>query len=64
MKSSKKLPDTTQARAPVAESAASYSSSTDRDPYEILDELMIVVEVLSPEWPARELSTVGSCFRL
>ena len=25
-----------------------------RDPYEVLDDLMVVVEALCPRWPARE----------
>jgi len=66
MKSSKKSPDTTSRVEPhlAAEGGVSYFPPDDRDPYEILDELMTVVEALSPEWPARDARMMGDCFRL
>jgi hypothetical protein len=30
-----------------------------RDPFEVLDDLMSVVEILCPAWPARELGMRG-----
>jgi hypothetical protein len=30
-----------------------------RDPYEVLDDLMVVVEALCPIWPARDIDTPG-----
>ena len=68
MKSSKKSADTSSPpRAEVhlaAEGGAPYSPCDDRDPYEILDELMTVVEALSPRWPKRDKRIAGDCFRL
>lgn len=66
MRCSKKSPDITSPVEPhlVAEGGVPYSPRDDRDPYEMLDELMIVVEVLSPCWPQRDELTVGDCFRL
>jgi hypothetical protein len=29
--------------------------ATEDDPYRVLDDLMVVVEALCPEWPEREL---------
>ena len=28
--------------------------SSDRDPFEVLDDLMVVIEALRPTWPPRE----------
>jgi hypothetical protein len=38
----------------VAEGGVPYSRSTDRDPFDALDDLMCVVEALTPVWPRRE----------
>lgn len=35
-----------------------------RDPYEMLDDLMVVVEALCPVWPARTVSLSDAEFRL
>jgi hypothetical protein len=35
-----------------------------RDPFEVLDDLMQVVEALCPTWPARELFRDASDFKL
>jgi hypothetical protein len=41
---------------PIADHAGLESAAaSDRDPYEVLDELMLVVEQLCPVWPEREL---------
>jgi len=49
MNSSRKLAD-----APFAASAGIQSPvAIDGDPYAALDELMVVVEALCPEWPPR-----------
>jgi hypothetical protein len=37
--------------------------SDPRDPYQVLDELMVVVEALCPTWPTRPITGTGQ-FRL
>lgn len=37
---------------------------TDRDPFEVLDDLMCVVEALCPSWPPRPLFSDSGEFRL
>ena len=37
----------------VAEGGVPYSPTSNRDPFQALDELMCVVEALAPTWPPR-----------
>ena len=37
----------------AAEGGVRAPVTTARDPYETLDDLMVVVEMLCPQWPAR-----------
>lgn len=39
----------------VGEGGIVAATSTPRDPYAALDDLMVVVEALCPQWPARPL---------
>ena len=48
----------------VAEGGLAYSVATDRDPFEALDDLMTVVEALSPTWPQREITKDGKYWLL
>jgi hypothetical protein len=43
----------------VAESGVPYTPTTERDPFEIMDDLMTVIEALSPKWPDRETIKEG-----
>ena len=36
----------------------------ERDPFEVLDDLMVVVEALCPQWPARDIFKNCGPFRL
>jgi hypothetical protein len=38
----------------VADGGIDTAHASNRDPYEVLDDLMVVVEALCPRWPARE----------
>jgi len=38
--------------------------TSERDPYEMLDDLMTVIEALCPTWPRREPMTEGGKFLL
>jgi hypothetical protein len=38
----------------AADGGIKTSPVSTRDPYEVLDDLMVVVEALCPRWPARE----------
>ncbi|MBK7657606.1 MAG: hypothetical protein IPJ28_00035 [Betaproteobacteria bacterium] len=50
----------TLAEAPFAASAGIQSPAiAEQDPYRALDELMVVVEALCPEWPPRPLFKDG-----
>ena len=53
MDSSKKLPDAPILAAGGLELAPSRTS----DPFSELDDLMVVIESLCPQWPARESFT-------
>jgi hypothetical protein len=68
MRSSKKSPDAASAIPVeshlVAEAGVTYSPRSDRDPFEIIDELMVVVEALCPRWPERDRRISGDSFRL
>jgi hypothetical protein len=35
-----------------------------RDPFEVLDDLMQVIEALCPTWPERELFPITAAFKL
>lgn len=64
MKYSVPSTDNVAASAPahhlVGEGGIVTTIPSDRDPYEILDELMVVVEALCPQWPPRG-TFVGNC---
>jgi hypothetical protein len=46
---------TEHAAQPLAEEGGVRTApASDRDPYEVLDDLMVVVEALCPRWPARD----------
>ena len=68
MNSSSKSVDATDEREQkhpfVAEGGVSYSPSKDRDPFEALDDLMCVVEALTPTWPPREPMKEGKYWLL
>ena len=52
-------------RTPFAADAGKEAPvETNRDPFEVLDDLMVVVEALCPTWPARDTLTEGEQFRL
>lgn len=38
----------------VAEGGVATPVSSERDPFQVLDDLMVVVEALCPVWPPRE----------
>lgn len=38
----------------VADGGVDTAPVSNRDPYEVLDDLMVVVEALCPRWPPRE----------
>lgn len=44
----------------VAEGGVPFIASQGRDPFEALDDLMVVVEALCPVWPLREPTKEGS----
>ena len=48
----------------VAEGGVAYSPANDRDPFEALDDLMCVVEALTPTWPPREPMKEGKYWLL
>ena len=58
MKSSQPNPDVDARLEPstvlVADGGAPAVSTVCRDPYEALDDLMMLVEALCPSWPPRE----------
>jgi len=39
-------------------------SADTRDPFEVLDDLMQVIEALCPMWPERELFPITAAFKL
>jgi hypothetical protein len=43
----------------VADGGLAQVATSDRDPYEALDDLMVVVEALCPKWPPRPATTRG-----
>jgi hypothetical protein len=58
---------TSNARSPFAGPGAggvAGAASSDREPYEALDDLMCVVEALCPEWPARGIFQSSGKFLL
>ena len=48
----------------VAEGGLPYAPNTTRDPFEALNDLMILVEALSPTWPPREITKDGKYWLL
>lgn len=57
--------DTLSNNAPIiSEGGVPYTSNSDRDPFEILDDLMTVVEALNPRWPLREPMKEGKYWLL
>jgi hypothetical protein len=43
----------------AADGGATITVTDPRDPFEALDDLMVVVEALCPTWPARDVVTRG-----
>ncbi len=68
MKSSVKSTESkpvSQPRQPLAGGGGlAPTSASPRDPYAVLDDLMVVVEALCPRWPARDMFKDGGDFRL
>ena len=48
----------------VAEGGVPYKAETDRNPFDALMDLMIVVEALCPTWPPRETTKDGDYWLL
>jgi hypothetical protein len=48
----------------VAEGGITASPVSERDPYEVLDDLMVVVEALCPRWPSRDTFNTGEFWLL
>jgi hypothetical protein len=48
----------------VAEGGLPYVSGNPSDPFQALDDLMVVVEALCPVWPQRELFRTSDVFLL
>jgi hypothetical protein len=52
-------------RNPLSSDGGDSSPLTDtQDPFEVLDDLMQVIEALCPTWPERELFPVTTAFKL
>lgn len=51
----KPTPATTDAPVLVGEGGIAPATPCARDPFRALDDLMVVVEALCPEWPARDI---------
>lgn len=64
MSSSNKSADRSTDPPIIAEGGVPYSPSTNRDPFEALDDLMCVVEALTPTWPPREPMKEGKYWLL
>ncbi len=49
-------PDPSRDSEPLlfADGGVGTAPASERDPYEVLDDLMVVVEALCPRWPPRE----------
>lgn len=57
--------DAQRAEQPIADDGGIQAPIPDtRDPYEILDDMMAVVELLCPEYPERELFREDGEWRL
>jgi hypothetical protein len=54
MKSAEPCPSQNPEPLLVADGGVSTLPTSGRDPYEMLDDLMVVVEALCPRWPQRE----------
>lgn len=48
----------------VAEGGMAPSASTEKDPFQALDDLMVVIEALCPVWPQRKTFEKSCKFRL
>jgi hypothetical protein len=48
----------------LAESGVPYTAQSTRDPFEALDDLITVVEALTPSWPRREIMKEGKFWLL
>jgi hypothetical protein len=48
----------------VADGGVRTAPISTRDPYEVLDDLMVVVEALCPRWPARDTFKPGGIWLL
>lgn len=63
-----KQPDPKQGNRPrdiiAAEGGVTAPIESARDPYERLDDLMVVIEALCPKYPERESFTGNEVFRL
>jgi hypothetical protein len=59
-------PDTARddAQPIVADGGIKAAPVSTRDPYEVLDDLMVVVEALCPRWPARDTFKTGGIWLL
>jgi hypothetical protein len=64
MSSSNKSADGSSSQPIIAEGGVPYSPSTNRDPFAALDDLMCVVEALTPTWPPREPMKEGKYWLL
>jgi len=47
-----------------SDGGATLPPTDSRDPFEVLDDLMQVIEALCPTWPERELFPVNAAFKL
>jgi len=54
MKSADPIAESKTEQPLAGEGGIRTSLASDRDPYEVLDDLMIVVEALCPRWPPRD----------
>ena len=48
----------------ASEGGISESPADSRAPFEVLDDLMQVIEALCPTWPERELFPIDAAFKL
>lgn len=48
----------------VAEGGIATPPNTERDPFEVLDDLMVVIDALCPVWPQRKTFEKSCKFRL
>ena len=48
----------------VSKGGVAAAPQSDRDPFEVLDDLMVVVEALCPQWPQRDVFKKHGLFRM